>query len=135
MELLDGATNESAPVNKYQEFLKAYDNIASQDNEGFIPDRAGFKLGFSAAWEIQQVEVERLKTVGAKFVVENAFKNSDLRKDNDKLKSLLRECRETLEWYADGIYPGDESEVKPGELRAGKRARAMLTKLEEALRD
>lgn len=33
---------------------------------------------------------------------------------------------EALEWYSDGLYPGDESEVSPGELRTGRRARDAL---------
>ena len=37
---------------KYSAFHKAYDSYPSQDNEGFSPDRIGFKAGFFAAWDL-----------------------------------------------------------------------------------
>ena len=46
---------------KFDEFKRAYNDYPSQDNEGFVPDRAGFKCGFNAAWDIQQIEINRLK--------------------------------------------------------------------------
>ncbi len=45
---------------KYDEFIKAYDEYPSQDNEGFIPDRGGFKCGFMSAWDVRQKEIDRL---------------------------------------------------------------------------
>lgn len=39
-------------LDRHTEFLRAYNDYPSQDNEGYIPDRAGFKCGFSAAWSI-----------------------------------------------------------------------------------
>ena len=51
-----------------EEFRKAYDEYPSQDNEGFVPHRGGFKCGFERGWHIQQqkiyekdAEIERLK--------------------------------------------------------------------------
>ncbi len=39
------------------EFRAAYDAVPSQDNEGYVPDRAGFKCGFSSAWHLQQQKI------------------------------------------------------------------------------
>jgi len=39
-------------VDKHEEFKKAYYDYLTQDNEGFVPDRSGFKAGFSAAWNL-----------------------------------------------------------------------------------
>ena len=38
----------------------------------------------------------------------------------------IEKLRVALEWYSDGLYPGDESETEPGVLKSGKRARAAL---------
>jgi hypothetical protein len=35
-------------MTKHEAFLKAYAEYPSQDNEGYIPSREGFKAGFSA---------------------------------------------------------------------------------------
>lgn len=48
-------------MNQHEEFLRAYAEYPSQDNEGYQPDRAGFKAGFGAAWEIQQRRVAQLE--------------------------------------------------------------------------
>lgn len=42
------------------EFLKAYDDVPSQDNEGYTPDRGAFKCGFSKAWHSQQTIIYQL---------------------------------------------------------------------------
>lgn len=44
-------------MNKFDEFKKAYEDYPSQDNEGYIPDRAGFKCGFMVAWNLLQIEL------------------------------------------------------------------------------
>lgn len=45
----------------FESFKRAYDNYPSQDNEGFIPERGAFKLGFHDAWNLRQVEIVSLK--------------------------------------------------------------------------
>lgn len=45
-------------------------------------------------------------------------------------EELLKIAEEALEWYADGLYPGDESYVG-NELRNGRRAREALSRLRE----
>lgn len=41
---------------KHEAFKAAYASYPSQDNEGYQPDRAGFKAGFSAgaAWAVEE---------------------------------------------------------------------------------
>ena len=36
----------------HEEFQKAFNDYPSQDNEGHVPDRGGFKAGFFAAWHL-----------------------------------------------------------------------------------
>lgn len=48
-------------MNQHEEFLKAYNDYPTQDNEGFVPNRGGFKCGFGAAWDIQQKEINQLR--------------------------------------------------------------------------
>lgn len=43
---------------------------------------------------------------------------------------MCEELERALDWYSDGLYPGDESMVG-NELRCGKRAREALSKLRE----
>jgi len=45
----------------FEAFKKAYDEVPSQDNEGYVPDRAGFKCGFSRAWTIQDDNYSSVK--------------------------------------------------------------------------
>ena len=45
----------------FTEFKKAYDDYPSQDNEGFVPDRGGFKCGFGAAWKVRDAELAALR--------------------------------------------------------------------------
>lgn len=47
---------------KHTEFKRAYDDYPSQDNEGYVPDRGGFKAGFFAAWNLLVGEVQRVTT-------------------------------------------------------------------------
>lgn len=60
------------------------------------------------------------QTVSIRKVEEAAFLAGHAIRDEE-----VKRLREALEWYADGIYPGDESYVG-NELRNGKRARAAL---------
>jgi len=54
-------------MDQHEEFLKAYAAVPSQDNEGYTPDRAGFKCGFGAAWRLLYPQLAdtqaRLETV------------------------------------------------------------------------
>lgn len=44
-------------------FKQAYDDVPSQDNEGYVPDRASFKCGFvlGAEWALREA-IEYFKT-------------------------------------------------------------------------
>lgn len=46
-----------------------------------------------------------------------------------RIEADLAIARESLEWYSDGLYPGDESMVDEINLRSGRRARECLAKL------
>jgi len=50
-----------AARSKYDAFKRAYEDTPSQDNEGYIPNRGGFKAGFYAAWNIKDSEILELK--------------------------------------------------------------------------
>ena len=41
---------------RYEAFKEAWEDYPTQDNEGFLPDRAGFKCGFMSGvrWERAQ---------------------------------------------------------------------------------
>jgi hypothetical protein len=43
---------EQKPLNKFEMFKKAWEDYPSQDNEGYRPDRGGFKCGWYAAWDL-----------------------------------------------------------------------------------
>lgn len=53
-------------------------------------------------------------------------------RERDRLSERLEKLRKALDWYSDGVYPGDESEISPGILRSGKRARLALLEDDEA---
>ena len=42
------------PFDRFAEFRKSYDSYPSQDNEGYSPDRGGFKCGFFSACDVLQ---------------------------------------------------------------------------------
>lgn len=44
-------------MNSHDAFLKAYSEYPSQDNEGYVPDRGGFKAGFMVAWDYKHAEM------------------------------------------------------------------------------
>lgn len=43
-----------------KECQKAYYDVPSQDNEGYVPDRGAFKCGFRSAWHLQQQKIYKL---------------------------------------------------------------------------
>jgi hypothetical protein len=45
----------------YKAFLKAYSDYPSQDNEGYVPDREGFKCGFFAGIKYKEAELKELQ--------------------------------------------------------------------------
>lgn len=49
-------------MNKFDEFKKAREDYPSQDNEGYVPDRGGFKCGFMEAWRIKEKELQKYKS-------------------------------------------------------------------------
>lgn len=64
--------------------------------------------------------------------------NDDLKflfQELDRTREISKVFRQTVEWYADGIYPDDVGEVSPKECRVGKRARAALRKVEQMEKD
>lgn len=48
-------------MTKHQAFKEAWENYPSQDNEGYVPDRGGFKSGFLCAWDQQQTKIDALQ--------------------------------------------------------------------------
>lgn len=46
---------------KFELFKKTWEDYPNQDNEGYIPDRGGYKCGFFAAWEILTERLDALK--------------------------------------------------------------------------
>ena len=49
------------------EFRDAYESFPSQDNEGYVPNRGGFKAGFCSAWHKQQQRIDTLEFRIEKF--------------------------------------------------------------------
>lgn len=45
-------------MDKHEEFKRAYADYPSQDNEGYVPDRGGFKAGFGAAWNLLMPKIK-----------------------------------------------------------------------------
>ena len=41
----------------HEKFLESYNNYPSQDNEGYVPNRGGFKAGFYEAYRLQQEKI------------------------------------------------------------------------------
>lgn len=46
----------------FEAFKKSWSDYPSQDNEGFVLDRGGFKCGWFSAIEYKKDEIERLKS-------------------------------------------------------------------------
>lgn len=42
-------------------FKETWEDYPSQDNEGHLPDRGGFKCGWFAAWSHKQKEIDSLE--------------------------------------------------------------------------
>lgn len=80
-------------MNWLDEFKKAYDDFPSQDNEGYIPDRVGFKAGFSSAWKLQEARVAELE--GLLDKAEETLKFIDDH-DMETPIRIARKTRETL---------------------------------------
>lgn len=85
-------------MNKFEEFKKAYDDYPCQDNEGFWPDRAGFKCGFSAAWALLE------KKLGPEFderITRLESYLAQVEEENAKLRKMweLRQGSPTRERY------------------------------------
>ena len=83
LELLDGAGSW------IEEFQKAYAAVPSQDNEGYVPDRGGFKTGFSAAWHLQNQKIFELE---ARLKDEKQLVGI-LRIDQKNLENRLKDAR------------------------------------------
>lgn len=45
----------------HEKFKEAWRDYPSQDNEGYVPDRGGFKCGWYIAWREQQEKIDKLK--------------------------------------------------------------------------
>jgi hypothetical protein len=46
---------------KYETFKQTYEDVPTQDNEGYTPDRGSFKSGFLRAWDLRQAEIDVLR--------------------------------------------------------------------------
>lgn len=79
-------------MDKHEAFKRAYDDYPSQDNEGYVPDRAGFKSGFMAAWSVFESEItlarSRLGPAGYKILEEYQVMNAQLVKYREAAKAL-----------------------------------------------
>lgn len=88
------------PFDRLTEFRKAYDDVPSQDNEGYTPDRGGFKCGFYSACDVLQPKLaeardhieklERLKRAALKVVMVTSIVGDP----EKELKEALRELGE-----------------------------------------
>lgn len=76
-------------MDKHEEFKKAYDAYPTQDNEGYQPDRAGFKCGFGAAWNLLMPMLKAAQ---------------DDYRGAMNCCELVTRYREALEWIADERY-------------------------------
>jgi len=110
-------------LNKRLECEKAYQDYPSQDNEGFVPDRLGFKCGFNAAWHILHLRIDQLEAENKclQFNLEQKSKEigrsehrdntvdyiydkletysrhlDEVSAERDRLKELLKECSSEL---------------------------------------
>lgn len=60
------------------EFQEAFNDYPSQDNEGFVPERGGFKCGFSSAWHRQEERIRSEKLRACQVEVKLETKNQAL---------------------------------------------------------
>lgn len=51
----------------FDKFKETWLDYPSQDNEGFQPDRAGYKCGFHVAWDMVFDRVEKLEAENARL--------------------------------------------------------------------
>lgn len=49
------------------------------------------------------------------------------------LLDTIQVMQKALDWYADGLYPGDESETEVGVMRTGRRAREAVVRADQLL--
>lgn len=66
-------------------FKRAWEDYPSQDNEGFQPDRGGFKCGWAAALDwVRERETMRLAAISSASLcnTERTVKNQRIDKDN-----------------------------------------------------
>lgn len=70
-----------------EEFQKAYDDVPSQDNEGYVPERGSFKTGFSRAWHLQQQNI---------YARDQSLKEA--REEIEGLKRKIDKADKTLEF-------------------------------------
>jgi len=68
-------------MDRHEEFKRAYDAYPTQDNEGFVPDRGGFKAGFGAAWNILEPKL-----------AEQSKLSTQLAHEHSQLKAQLAEA-------------------------------------------
>jgi len=46
---------------EFEAFKTAWSDYPSQDNEGYVPDRGGFKCGFASACNYKNIEISNLQ--------------------------------------------------------------------------
>lgn len=108
----------------FDRFRQEWHAYPSQDNEGYIPHRGGFKTGFHCAWNIVFDELERLKakleSFGDKY---------------HRASERYEEMKQALEFYAScpsglGMIEGT---MNGGEfIPLGTRARECLARIKKA---
>lgn len=75
---------------RLKEFRAAFDAVPSQDNEGYVPDRAGFKYGYYAACDRLSPKISELEATVTRL--QDAYdpaKYDAVLTENTKLRETL----------------------------------------------
>lgn len=88
----------------HRAFLSALENYPSQDNEGYHPDRAGFKCGFYSGYRYAETENAKLKA-------EYDDKFKAMQAEIDKRDYLLKLALEDFENLRLGVVEENDSEI------------------------
>lgn len=103
-----------------------------------VKERIAFQEGAEAMHLLLKPEIERLERreiTSSEVNRKLANYNYDRTLFIDDLEARLKIASEALEWYSDGLYPDDSSDVSLynglKESRQGKRAREALAAIRE----
>jgi len=95
--------SEDMTTGCYDEFLKALQNYPSQDNQGFIPDRGGFKCGWFSCWHYHERKTKRLE-----HALSKTHSNwEEIAKENEHLKGLLTRIVNIGSEYKQSLHNSD----------------------------